>query len=137
MIQREKATRMADLPARTKEISGAIVDAACAVHSELGPGLLESIYEKCLVIELRSRNLGVKRRVDVPVVYRGQAIGSGISIGLLVEQSIVVELKAVDAVLPIHKARVLTVLKLTDFRLGLLINFNVAKITSGIHRIIL
>jgi GxxExxY protein len=118
-------------------LSGKIVDAAFAVHSELGPGLLENIYEQCLLIELRNRDLEVKRHVDVPVVYKGDTTGTGIRIDLLVEDSIVVELKAVETVLPVHKAQVLTYLKLTGHRLGLLINFNVSEIKQGIHRVIL
>ena len=119
------------------ELSGAIVDAAFAVHSELGPGLLEIVYEQCLLIELQERGLGVDRQVDLPVIYKGQSTGTGFRIDLLVENSIVLELKAIDTILPVHKAQILTYLKLTDHRLGLLINFNVTKIKHGIHRVIL
>jgi len=127
----------AALPTGTNKISGKIIDAAFAVHTELGPGLVESIYERCLLIELKSRNLSTKNQVEVPVVYKGQRTGAGFRLDLLVEDSVVVELKAVDAVLPVHTAQVLTYLKLTGHRLGLLINFNVTKIKYGIHRIIL
>ncbi|MEE4274052.1 MAG: GxxExxY protein [Thermoanaerobaculales bacterium] len=129
--------KWAELPSGMNTLSGKIVDAAFAVHSELGPGLLENIYEQCLLIELRNRDLEVKRHVDVPVVYKGDTTGTGIRIDLLVEDSIVVELKAVETVLPVHKAQVLTYLKLTGHRLGLLINFNVSEIKQGIHRVIL
>jgi len=134
---RDTEAQRAELPTGTNEISGQIVDAAFAVHLELGPGLLENIYEECLLIELQSRNLETKRQVEVPVVYKGQSTGTGFRLDMLVEDSVVVELKAVDAVLPVHKAQILTYLRLTGHRLGLLINLNVTKIKHGIHRVIL
>lgn len=137
MIRTDLETYPPELPIGLNEISGKIVDAAYAVHSELGPGLLESIYEACLLIELKDRALKVRRQVDVPVVYKGQTTGTGVRMDLLVESAVVVELKAIDAVLPVHKAQILTYLKLTGHRLGLLINFNVTKIKYGIHRVIL
>lgn len=137
MTKNGPATNWPDLPPGTNEITGLIVDAAFAVHSELGPGLLEGIYEECMLIELRQRNLKAKKQVDVPVVYKGQRTGTGFRVDLVVEDSIVVEFKAVDTVLPVHTAQVLTYLKLTGHRLGLLINFNVTKIKYGIHRVIL
>ena len=137
MNDKSPATNWPDLPPGTNKITGLIVDAAYAVHSELGPGLLEAIYEECLLIELRKRELNATRQVDVPVVYKGQRTGTGVRVDLVVEDSVVVELKAVDTVLPVHKAQVLTYLKLTGHRLGLLINFNVTKIKHGIHRVIL
>lgn len=137
MKEKDLASKWPDLPPGTNEITGLIVDAAYAVHSELGPGLLEAIYEECLLIELRQRKLKAKRQVEVPLVYKGQRIGTGFRVDLVVEDSVVVELKAVDTVLPVHTAQVLTYLKLTGHRLGLLINFNVTKIKYGIHRVIL
>jgi len=137
MNEKDLASKWPDLPSGTNEITGLIVDAAFAVHSELGPGLLEAIYEECLLIELRNRKLKVDRQVDVPVMYKGQTTGTGFRLDLVVEDSVVVELKAINALLPIHKAQLLTYLKLTQHRLGLLINFNVTKIKNGIHRVIL
>lgn len=137
MNEKDLASKWPDLPPGTNETTGLIVDAAFAVHSELGPGLLEAIYEECMLIELRQRNLKAKKQVGVPVVYKGQRTGTGFRVDLVVEDSIVVELKAVDTVLPVHTAQVLTYLKLTGHRLGLLINFNVTKIKHGIHRVIL
>jgi len=137
MNHRGTETRRTELPDGINEISGAIVDAAFAVHSELGPGLLESIYEQCLLIELMNRDLQVDRQIAVPVVYKDRKLDAGFRVDLLVEKSIIIELKAVDSVLPIHTAQLLTYLKLTNKRLGHLINFNVTRIKYGIHRVIL
>lgn len=117
-------------------ISGHIVDAAYAVHSHLGPGLLESVYEVCLVHELTKRGLAVARQVDVPVEYDGIKIDSALRVDLIVEKSVLVELKAVESLLAVHAAQVLTYLKLTGCRLGLLINFNVPLIRDGIKRLV-
>lgn len=119
------------------EVSRQVVDAALAVHKELGPGLLESIYEMCLAFELEDRGLAVSRQVAVSVVYRGMRLDAGLRLDLLVAKAVVVELKAVDSLLPVHTAQVLTYLKLSGHRLGLLINFNVPLIKDGIKRIIL
>jgi GxxExxY protein len=137
MNDKSLASNWPDLPPGTNEITGRIVDAAYAVHSELGPGLLEAIYEQCLLIEIRNRGLEVERQIDVPVIYKGEQTGTGFRMDVVVENSVVIELKAIDAVLPIHKAQLLTYLKLTGHRLGLLINFNVTKIKHGVHRVIL
>lgn len=117
------------------KIARAIVDAAFHVHSKLGPGLLESVYEVCLAHELGKRNINTERQVSLPVFYDGVRLDSGLRIDLLVENSLVVELKAVEQLLPVHKAQLLTYLKLTGHRLGLLINFNVAMIRDGITRV--
>ena len=114
-----------------------MVDAAFAVHSRLGPGLLESVYEVCLAHELKKRGLKVERQVTLPVVYDEVRLEAGLRIDLLVGDCVLVELKAVEALLPVHKAQVLTYLKLTGFRLGLLINFNVPLIRDGVTRVAL
>jgi GxxExxY protein len=114
-----------------------IVDAVFRVHATLGPGLLESIYEICLAHELERRGLVFKRQCNLPVVYEGVTLESGLRLDFLVEDCVVVELKAVEQLLPLHKAQVLTYLKLSGHRLGLLINFNSALIKDGIKRIIL
>lgn len=114
-----------------------MVDAAYRVHSALGPGLLESVYEVCLAHEIRQRGLSVDRQVSLPVKYDGIEVDAGLRLDLLVESSIVVEVKAVEELLPVHSAQVLTYLKLTGCRLGFLVNFNVPLIKNGIKRIAL
>ena len=107
------------------------------MHSALGPGLLESVYEVCLVHELKKRGLRAERQVSLPIVYEGVRLDAGLRLDLVVENSVVVEVKAIEATLPVHKAQVLTYLKLTGYRLGLLINFNTALLKHGIQRIAL
>ena len=114
-----------------------VVDAAFAVHSSLGPGLLESVYECCLLYEFRKRGLKAQSQLVLPVHYDGFQIDAGLRVDALVEGCVLVELKAVERILPVHSAQVLTYLKLPGFRLGLLINFNVALIRDGIRRLIL
>jgi len=111
-----------------------IVDAAYSVHKELGPGLLESVYEFCLIEELKSRNLTVNSQMKLPVVYKGKALNKEFIIDLLVENEIIIELKAVEIVLPVHEVQLLTYMKLADKKLGYLINFNVPLIKEGIKR---
>jgi GxxExxY protein len=117
-------------------IAKQIVDSAFAVHTTLGPGLLESAYEQCLTTELRSRNLAVERQVLVPLVYRNTRIDAGFRMDMVVGGLVVVEAKAVETILPIHEAQLLTYLKLSGQQLGLLINFNVTLIKNGIRRIV-
>lgn len=125
------------IPRETDETAKAIVDCAFKVHSTLGPGLLESVYEACLVYELEKRDLSVDRQVNVPVMYDGRRFNTGLRLDLLVDDCVVVELKAVEKLLPLFNAQLLTYLKLSDKRLGLLINFNVPVIKDGIKRIAL
>jgi GxxExxY protein len=113
-----------------------IVDSAFAVHRSLGPGLLESVYEQCLGCELTARGVVVERQVAVPVVYRNMRIDAGFRMDMVVGGLVVVEIKAVEGLLPIHHAQILTYLKLAGYRLGLLINFNVPLLKSGIRRVI-
>ena len=122
------------IPRETDETAKAIVDCAFKVHSTLGPGLLESVYEACLVYELEKRDLSVDRQVNVPVMYDGRRFNTGLRLDLLVDDCVVVELKAVEKLLPLFNAQLLTYLKLSDKRLGLLINFNVPVIKDGIKR---
>jgi len=114
-----------------------IVDAAYRVHSELGPGLLESAYEMCLEHELKKRGLTVRRQASLPVVYDSIEIEAGYRLDLVVEDSVIVELKSVDTLMQIHVAQVLTYLKLGGFKLGFLMNFNVTRIKDGMKRIVL
>jgi GxxExxY protein len=116
--------------------SGRVVDAAMRVHSALGPGLLESAYEACLAHELRRRGCRVFVQVPVPVVYEGLRIELGYRVDLLVDDAVVVELKAVTKLQPIHKAQLLSYLKLSGCRVGLLINFHALYLKDGIKRMV-
>jgi GxxExxY protein len=118
------------------EISGQIVDAAMKVHSALGPGLLESAYEACLIFELHRRGLKVLSQVELPVVYDSVKIDVGYRLDILVEDAVTVELKSVDKILPIHQAQLLSYLKLSGKKLGLLINFNTVHLKDGITRMV-
>ncbi|HWP41997.1 MAG TPA: GxxExxY protein [Blastocatellia bacterium] len=118
------------------QISGVVVDAAMKVHSALGPGLLEKTYELCLMHELRKRGLNVASQVGLPVVYDNVNMNIGYRIDLIVEDSVIVEVKAIEAIAPIHKAQLLTYLKLSEKRFGLLINFNVLHLKDGIKRVV-
>ena len=125
------------VPQETERAARAAVDAAYKVHHALGPGLLESVYEACFAYELRQRGLDVRTQVALPVVYEQVRVEAGLRLDLLVEHRLIIEVKAVEAVHPVHEAQLLTYLKLTGHRLGLLINFNVPFIKQGIKRIIL
>lgn len=121
---------------RLDEITGQIVDAAIQVHRALGPGLLESAYEACLVSELVQRGFLVERQKDVPVVYRDTQIDCGYRLDLLVEGQVIVEVKAVDKLAPIHDAQVITYLRLSGMKVGLLVNFNVPLLKDGLRRLV-
>lgn len=127
----------APISVETDHLARSVVDSAFRVHNTLGPGLLESVYESCLEHELRKRGHSVRRQVVVPVVYDGVRIDEGFRLDLLVENTIVIEIKAVERSLPVFEAQLLTYLKLTRLRLGFLINFNVAQIKEGLRRIAL
>jgi len=117
-------------------ISGQIIKAAIEVHGNLGPGLLESSYEGCLIQELLDSGVSVRSQVPLPVHYKGKSIDVGYRVDLLVEDQVIVELKSVEKTLPIHSAQILTYLKLSGLKLGLLINFNTLRIKEGIQRFI-
>lgn len=118
------------------ELTGTIVDAAFRVHSALGPGLLESVYEECLAWEFQCRALRARRQVPVPLVYRDVKVDAAFRLDLEVEGRVVVEVKAVERLLPLHEAQLLTYLKLTGLSLGLLMNFNVPMMKDGIRRLV-
>lgn len=118
------------------QISGQIVDAAIKVHSALGPGLLESAYEACLLFELHKRGLKATNQTPLPLVYESVRIDVGYRLDLLVEDAVIVELKSVGEVLPIHHAQLLSYLKLSGKKLGLLINFNTVLLKDGIVRLV-
>ncbi len=119
------------------DISGKIVDAAIHVHKELGPGLLESIYEEAIIYELGIRNLKIERQKILSVPYKNIILNSQFRLDLIVEDQIIVELKNCEKILPIHEAQILTYLKITNKKLGLLLNFNTPLMKHGIKRIIL
>jgi len=124
MLVQEKTTEM-------------IIGAAIMVHRQLGSGLLESVYEVCLAHEISECGLKVKRQVDVPIRYNNCELDCGFRIDLLINDEVIVELKVVEKVLPVHEAQLMTYLKLANKRVGLLINFNVVKLTNGIMRRVL
>lgn len=114
--------------------SSIILDSCITVHKAMGPGLLESVYHHCLVKELRRRNLKVESMVPVPLVYRGEELNKTYIIDLLIEGEIILEIKSIDGILPIHEAQIISYLKLANKRLGLLINFNVRLLKEGFRR---
>jgi len=117
-------------------LSHEIISAAIEVHRNTGPGMLESVYEQCLCVELRERNIGFERQVRIPVNYKGCMINCGYRMDLLVDDLVVVELKAVGSLEKIHEAQMLTYLKLSGKRLGMLMNFNVVVMRNGIKRVV-
>ena len=128
--------RRVRVPAEVERLATAVVDASFAVHQELGPGLLESAYEACLSHELRLRDVNHQLQLPVPLTYKGLRIEVGYRADVIVEEKLLVELKAVDQLMPIHTAQVITYLRLKRFSLGLLINFNEILIKHGIHRVL-
>jgi GxxExxY protein len=122
---------------RDEQVAAEILDAAFRVHRTLGPGLLESVYEICLCHELNKRGLSFKSQVALPVIYDDLRLDAGLRLDLIVNDSVIVELKAVEKMIPLYQAQALTYLKLTKKRLGLLINFNVPALKDGIKRIVL
>lgn len=117
-------------------ITGQVIGAAIEVHRALGPGLLESAYEACLAYELAERDLSVERQKPMPLVYKDVTMDCGYRLDLLVNGAVIVELKAFDALEPIHTAQLLSYLKLADLRVGLLVNFNVEVLKQGIVRVV-
>lgn len=127
----------APIPARAENAARQSIDAALQVHRALGPGLLESAYEHCLAHEISRQGLPVQRQVALPIVYEGEKLDAGYRLDLVVDGSVIVEIKSVDAVAPIHEAQVLTYLKLSGLRIGLLMNFNVVLFKQGLKRFVL
>ena len=117
-------------------VSGEIVDAAMQVHSATGPGLLESTYHACLVYELRARGFRLQSQVSLPVVYQTIELLVGYRVDIIVEEAIIVEIKTVASLLPVHEAQLLTYLRLSRLRLGLLLNFHVPHMRDGIRRLV-
>ena len=125
------------IPARAEAAARRCIDAARQVHKALGPGLLESAYEHCLAHELERRGVQVQRQLALPVVYEGERLDAGYRLDLVVAGSVIVEVKSLDALAPIHDAQVLTYLKLSGLRIGQLINFNVVLLKQGLKRLVL
>ncbi|MEW6200751.1 MAG: GxxExxY protein [bacterium] len=137
MNHQDTKTPREPIPKETDRIAKCVVDAAYAIHTTLGPGLIESIYEICLAHEIEKRELKVKRQVILPIIYDNIRFDDGLRLDMVIQNALIVELKAVETILPVHYAQILTYLKLSGFRLGLLINFNVNRIKEGIKRIAL
>lgn len=125
------------LDEETEQLAHIIVDAIFLVHSELGPGLLESVYESCLTFDLERRGISIARQQWLPIRYRGHEIDAGLRLDLVVEDRVILELKAVERLLPVHKAQLITYLKLSGKRLGFLVNFNSATLKEGLNRVVL
>jgi len=116
-------------------LSSEVINAAISVHRELGPGLLESVYQACLAYELKDRGLAVETELAIPVIYRGIQIESGLRLDMLVEDQLIIELKSIEKILPVHVKQLLTYLRLANKPLGLLINFNENLLKDGITRL--
>ncbi|HUO12091.1 MAG TPA: GxxExxY protein [Caulobacteraceae bacterium] len=122
------------LSQRTERLGSQIVDAGLAVHKALGPGLMESVYEHCLAYELQQRSLTVRRQVPLPVTYKGVSLDAGYRLDLVVDDTVIVEIKSVEAVSRLFEAQVLTYLRLSSMRLAFLMNFNVPLFKQGLRR---
>lgn len=131
---RHKDTK--DTKEEADKLSNVIIGAALEVHRTIGPGLLESTYEECLVHELRLRGLGLRRQVGIPLTYKGLHLDAGYRLDLFVEGLVIVEVKAVEHLLPVHEAQLLTYLRATNTWLGLLLNFQVSMLKHGIRRLV-
>ena len=125
------------VPEAVNQVGRAVMDAAFTVHRTLGPGLLESVYEACVAEELKQAGLRVERQVGVPVTYGDVRMDVGYRLDLLVEKSVVIEIKSIDALASIHTAQVLTYLRFSGVRLGYLINFNAVRLKDGFRRLVL
>lgn len=123
--------------AHADPLTHAIIGAAIAVHKELGPGLLESIYHQCMMIELRARGIAFESQIVIPIAYRNTVLDSGLRLDLLVAGEIIVELKSVESILPVHEAQLLTYMRLARVPIGLLINLNTHLLKNGITRRVL
>lgn len=128
---------MAEQREKLHALGGAIVDCAMKVHKELGPGLLESVYEHCLAHEFRKRGIAASRQVSMPIRYDGESLDAGLRLDLLVADAIIIEVKAVEKLAPVHEAQMLTYLKLSGKRMGFLMNFNVRLLKDGMKRYVL
>jgi len=136
MLRTRKGTMRTPVPAETELVGKKILDAAFTVHTALGPGLLESVYEACLAHEIRKNGLKVETQVALPVIYDNVRVDAGLRLDMLVNDCVIVELKSVETMNPVFEAQLITYLKLTGVRLGYLINFNVPHLRDGFKRMI-
>jgi GxxExxY protein len=121
---------------KPNELSHEVIGAAVQVHNHFGPGLLESIYEEALVVELRLRAIGVQRQVEVPLRYKDMELEARLRVDLIVGGQLIVEVKSAEKVLPVHRAQLLSYLRLTGLHLGLLVNFNANRLLEGVQRVV-
>ncbi len=121
---------------RLNELSKEIFEAALTVHREMGPGLLESVYQQCLLREFKLRNINAQQMVMIPLIYKGVELNKSYVMDILIESEIIIELKAQEGILPVHEAQLISYLKLADRRLGFLINFNVPLLKNGFRRFV-
>jgi GxxExxY protein len=133
-LYKKESTEKMSTEKEYNELSGLIIGSCIEVHKELGPGLTESVYEVCLENQLRSEGLLVQKQVLLPVIYKGNTLSKEFVIDILVNDKIILELKSVELILPVHEAQLLTYLKLSGKKLGLLVNFNVPILKEGIRR---
>lgn len=119
-----------------ESLTGVIIGAAIEVHRTIGPGLLESVYEECLALELAAQGVSFERQMPLPVLYKGHRVAADLRLDFWVERSVILELKSAERLLPIHEAQLLTYLRLSHCRVGLLINFNVPVLKDGLKRIL-
>jgi len=136
MLKTPKGASHKPIPSEVELVGKKVLDGAFKVHTSLGPGLLESVYEACLAYEIRKGGLTVETQVALPVIYDNVRVDAGLRIDMLVEKCVIVELKSVDTMNPVYKAQLLTYLKLTNCRLGYLINFNVPHLREGFIRMV-
>ena len=127
---------MAEVIKYLEKFAKEIVDSSIQVHKEMGPGLLESVYQQCLLKELQLRSIIVSEQVPIPLVYKGYKLSKEYVIDILVEGEIILELKAVEIILPVHEAQLISYLKLADKRMGFLLNFNVPLMKNGLKRFV-
>jgi GxxExxY protein len=137
MLRSPKAISFKPIPPEVELVGKKLLDAAFKVHTNLGPGLLESVYEACLAYEIRKSGLSVETQVALPVIYDNVRIDAGLRIDMVVEKCVIVELKSVDTMNPVYEAQLLTYLKIANFRLGYLINFNIPHLRNGFKRMVI
>jgi len=136
MLNQPKKVHYEPIPSDIEHVGKIVLDSAYKVHTTLGPGLLESVYEACLAYELRQSRSLVETQVAVPVVYADVRVDAGLRLDILIEKCVIVEIKAIEKTTPLHEAQLLTYLKISGLRLGFLINFNVLHLKDGIKRLV-
>jgi GxxExxY protein len=125
-----------DMSLEDNQLTQAIMDSLFQVHSTMGPGLIESLYEECLCWELTERGIAYERQKNVPLTYKNHQLGNGLKLDILAENKVIIELKSCESILPVHKAQIISYLRLTGMPLGFLVNFNVPLIKNGVQRFV-